>query len=279
MFRLFRTEVSKQVRRPRTWVALGFVTIVPIIIAIAVKASPPTLEAGRGGGPGGGGGRVFLVAATQSGLFMPVAALRVMSQFFLVVVICLFAGDAIASEAGWGNLRFLLTRPIARGRLLAAKLGVAALFGFTATALVAISGLLAGGLAFGFKAVSFPQVGVSQSVGSMLGHLALSVVLITWGLSGVAAFGFMISTMTDSSAGAIFGAVGLFIVTSILGAIDSLGSIRFGMPAYYLDSWSDLFRTGKFTDDMWRSVLLQVPYVLVFVGVAYWWFRRKDITS
>jgi len=276
MLRLLRTEIVKTLRRPRTWIALGFVTLVPIIIAIAIKASPPTLEGGRGGP---GGGRVYLVAATQSGLYMPIAALRIMSQFFLVVVICLFAGDAIASEAGWGNLRFLLTRPIARGRLLVAKLGVAALFGLIATLLVALAGLLVGGALFGFGNQTIPQLGVTQSTGALLGHLALSVLLITWGLSGVAAFGFMVSTMTDSSAGAIFGAVGLYLVTSILGAIDSIGSIRFGMPTYYLDSWSDLFRVGSMTDDMWRSIFAQVPYVIVFVGIAFWWFHRKDVTS
>ena len=30
---------------------------------------------------------------------------------------------------------------------------------------------------------------------------------------------------------------------------------------------------------MWRSILLQVPYVVVFLSVAWWWFRRKDIKS
>ena len=30
---------------------------------------------------------------------------------------------------------------------------------------------------------------------------------------------------------------------------------------------------------MARNVLVQIPYVVVFVGFAFWWFRRKDITS
>ena len=89
----------------------------------------------------------------------------------------------------------------------------------------------------------------------------------------------MLSTMMDNSAGAIMGAVGLYIVTSILGAIESLGSIRFGMPTYYLDSWAELFQGGAVTDDMWRSVLVQIPYVVAFLGIAFWWFRRKDINS
>ena len=272
MARLLRTELVKQIHRPRTWLALGFVTLVPVIIAVALNANPPS-------GDGPREGERFFELATQTGLMLPVAALRVMSRFFLVVVLCLFAGDAIASEAGWGNLRFVLTRPVGRGRLLTAKLAVATLFGLIATFLVAASGLIAGGISFGFEPLSIPFLGISQSVGTLLAHLGLAVVLIWWGLAGVVAFGFMISTMTDSPSGAIFAAVGLYIVTSILGAIYSLGAIRFAMPTYYFDAWSDLFLGKGFTDDMWRSVLVQIPYVLVFVGIAFWWFRRKDITS
>src|SRR3712207_8787735 len=46
-----------------------------------------------------------------------------MSPFFLVVVVGSFAGDAVAGEASWGTLRYLLVRPVPRGRLLRAKLG------------------------------------------------------------------------------------------------------------------------------------------------------------
>jgi len=272
MLRLIRTELTKQVFRPRTWVALGFLVIVPVIIAVALKLNPPDLS-GRGDGP-----RYFYLA-TQSGLFLPVAALRVTRGFFLVVVIAIFAGDAIASEAGWGNLRYLLVRPVGRGRLLTAKLIVAALFALLATALVAISGLVAGVIAFGWHPITIPFGGLSMSIGQILGNLGLAIILITWGLAAIVAFAFMLSTMTDSAAGAIFGAVGLYIVSLILGQISSLGSIRWGMPVAYYDSWTDLFIRNTFTDDMWRSILLQIPYVIVFCGIAWWWFHRKDIKS
>ena len=134
MFRLVRTEMYKQLRRPRTWVALGVVILIPIIITIALKTGPSD----GGGGPGDREDTLFRLA-TQSGLLVPAAALRVMSEFFLVVILCMFTGDAIASEAGWGNLRFLLTRPISRPRLLTAKLIVGASFGLLATALICSS--------------------------------------------------------------------------------------------------------------------------------------------
>lgn len=270
MLRLLRAELVKQARRPRTWVALAFVVIVPVIMTIALKTNPPE--------PGGDHERFFALA-TQTGLMVPVAALRLMSRFFLVVVLCLFAGDAVAAEAGWGNLRALLVRPVGRGRLLFAKLVTAIAFGLLATALVVIAGLVAGVIAFGWHPLELPLLGLSQSAGDLVANLGLSVLLVFWGLAGVLAFGFMLSTMTDSAAGAIFGAVGLYIVSTILDAIDSLGSIRYGLPVHYFDAWADLFTGNRFTDDMWRSALLQIPYVLVFCGIAWWWFHRKDIKS
>lgn len=281
--RLLKTELVKQIRRPRTWVALGFVSVVPIIVTIALKANPPSFE---------GGGDVeerFFFLSTQTGLIVPMASLLLMSRFFLVVVLCLFAGDAVASEASWGNLRFLLVRPVGRGRLLAAKLASAALFGLLATALVVVAGTIAGVIAFGWHPLDFEAAaggfagfvpdGLTQSPARLVYHLALATVVVTWGLSAILAFGFMLSTMTDSPAGAVFGAVGLYVVSTILDQIRSVGRIRYGLPTHYLDAWTSLFSENRWTDDMWRAVLLPIPYVVVLCGIAWWWFRRKDITS
>ncbi len=30
---------------------------------------------------------------------------------------------------------------------------------------------------------------------------------------------------------------------------------------------------------MVRGVLLQLPYVIVFGAIAFWWLRRKDVLS
>jgi len=40
---------------------------------------------------------------------------------------------------------------------------------------------------------------------------------------------------------AALSAVGLYIVSLILGEITSLGSIRYGLPVHYYDAWTDLF--------------------------------------
>ena len=64
-----------------------------------------------------GEGRLLFLAS-QTGLILPAFALRITSAFLLVIVVALFGGDAIAGEASWGNLRYMLMRPISRGRLV-----------------------------------------------------------------------------------------------------------------------------------------------------------------
>ncbi|HEY7438704.1 MAG TPA: ABC transporter permease [Acidimicrobiia bacterium] len=292
MLSLIGTELVKQVRRARTWVALGFVVFVPVLMTVILKLNPPSP------GPGGGQFRPFFLGSLQTGLLVPATSLFLMSRIFIVIVMALFVGDAVASEAAWGNLRFMLVRPITRGRLLAAKLVSAVLFASAAVLLVALAGLVVGVISFGWHPLDLARGGgfgggpppgfgafrgvtqqLTQSEGVLLWHTLLAVVLIAWGLAAVLAFGFMLSTMTDSPVGASFGAVGFFIVMGILDSIDSLGSIRHALPVDYYDAWTDLFMRNKWTADMTRSALLQVPYVIVFLGVAWWWFHRKDITS
>jgi ABC-2 type transport system permease protein len=272
MLALFRVEMAKQWRRPRTYIALGITVLIPVITAVAIKANPPSEAHGD---------EAFALLATHTGLFLPVAALRFMSRFLLVIVVVLFAGDSVASEASWGNLRNIMTRPISRNRFLTAKVEATAVLAFVATALIVVTGLIAGIIAFGWHPLELPFQGLSQSQSHILGNLAIASLYVLWSISGVAAFAFMLSTMTDAPAGAVFGGFGLYVVSQILDAITSLGSMRYAFPTHYLDAWADLFThpdQGP-TTDMLRGALLQIGYVLVFGGIAWYHFRRKDILS
>ena len=268
MIAVFRTEMAKQVRRPRTYVALGITVALPVIMAVALNANPPD----RGEAEG------LIRLATHTGLVLPAAALRFMSRFLLVVIVAVFAGDAVASEASWGNLRYLLIRPVRRSRLLAAKLATASLFAVIATVLIAATGLAAGTAFFGWHALDVAFV-FHQSSGQLLAHLGLATVYVAWSMAAVVTFGFLVSTMTDTPAGAIFAAVGLAVVSEILDSINAIGSIRNGFPTHYIDAWDSLYFRNHVSADMARGAFLQVGYVVVFCAVAWWWFRRKDIVS
>jgi len=262
-----RTELYKSTRRLRTYVAYAIVCLIPVIMTVALKLNPP-------GPPGDGGFLLFL--GSQSGLLIPAVALRFTSEFLLVIVVALFAGEAIAGEATWGNLRYLLMRPIPRGRLFSSKLIVATLCGWFAVVLVVLVGLIAGGIAFGFDP---PQFFFQQTTGDVLWHLALSVAYVCWILTTVIAFSYMIGVLTDSTFGASFAGVGLWMTWLILDQIEPLGSIRDTFPTHYSGDWSYMFTRDLVANSLWDGALISLGYIVVFIGFGAWWFRRKDVLS
>ena len=208
--------------------------------------------------------------ARQSGFVMPAAALLFMSRFLLVVVVAIFAGDAVAGEATWGNLRYTLVRPVGRARLLAAKLAMALgvrrdrdpahrRHGFGRRRPSRSAGIASTSTSRGFFSLH-------KSSAQLLADLGVASVYVAWGMTSIVAMALMVSTMTDSSNGAIGAGIGLFMTSEILNAIPQLGSIRNGFPTHYLDDWRALIVRQDSATGLLHGVLVQLPYVAVFLA-------------
>ncbi len=128
--RLFRSELRLMAGRRRNQAGLVVLAIVPVIMAIAVKMSSPD----EGQGPD------FLGSITSNGLFVPLAALSVEIGMFLPLAVAMVSGDAIAGEANIGTLRYLLTVPVGRARLLAVKYAALCVGALWAVLTVAVPG-------------------------------------------------------------------------------------------------------------------------------------------
>ena len=282
---MIAVEVVRQVRRRRTLLCFLFLVGLPVIAALANRSRNPSRTAEVGT-------RALFEVSTASGLNHALAALAFMSPFFLVIVVSFFAGDSVSGEASWGTLRYLLIRPVSRGRLLASKLAVVFGLALAATLAIALSGLVSGTAAFGWDGVVTP-FGPTMSVGESLLRLGFAVLAITWSLAGVISFAFLLSVVTDSPGAAITGGFGLMIVSTILDGLSSLDYLHPGLPTHYWGAWSRLFLElppsaapifgGSLPDTslrpMAQDALVQLVYGVAFVAAAAWWFRRKDVLS
>src|SRR6478672_8655792 len=182
--RLLRSELRLIAGRRRNQMGLLVLAAVPIVMAVAVKVSEPW----PGRGPD------FLSSITSNGLFVPLAALGVEIGMFLPLAIAMLAGDAVAGEANLGTLRYLLTVPVGRTRLLAVKyasLVVGALWG---VAVVTVAGALAGIALFGtgpMTTLSGTQIGFGEA----LWRVVLVALYVAAGLAALGAVGLFISTL------------------------------------------------------------------------------------
>jgi len=267
-WRLYRSELRLMLRRRRNLALLAVLAAVPVFIGVAVRISAPP----KGEGPD------FINQVTGNGLFLVFTALTVALPLFLPLVIGVVSGDAIAGEAGGGTLRYLLTVPVTRGRLLAVKtLGVAT---FTALAVlvVAVVGLILGGALFGLHHVTLLS-GDTVSIGNGLLRTAGVAAYVSVALFGLAAGGVFVSTLTENAIAAMATTIGLAVFSALLDAVPQLRRIHGVLLTHNWLGFGELLRGQVDRAALLRWSGLHLAYAAVFLSCAWARLTTKDVTS
>lgn len=265
---MYRVEVSRAMRRWRTWILAAVLAGVPTLFTIVLATTRPS----------GGEGPPMMGLAVRNGFFAAVVGLVITQTFLLPMAASMIAGDAIAGDASKGVLRYLLIRPVGRMRLVTAKYGAVMTVLALEVLVIVIVGIVVGGAMLGYS--TFPTVsGSTVSAGSAALRIigATSYVLI--GLAPIAAIGIFASTVTDSAPGAIGMTLGFFIVEQIVASIPNLSLLHPYMIGQYQLAIVDLFRAPVAWSGLTRGLALSVGYTAVFLSASLYWFRRKDIAS
>ena len=299
---MIAVELFKLVRRLRTWLAIGLICVLPLVVAIFIAvthlAPPP------------GQGSAFLSAVLDEGQLFPAAALALVLPVFLPVAVAVIAGDSIAGEASAGTLRYLLARPVGRTRLLVAKLLSVITFTLLAVVAVTVTSYATGVLILGpsrAAAVGTPPGGITGSIvpgagggpsaglqagagitslsGTPLTFLELvervlgAMAFITVSMLGVAAIALFLSTLTDSAIGAALGSLAALVASEILVTLNAASAVQPYLPTRYWLAWIDFFRQPIFWRNIDRGFAIQAVYAVVFLGAAWANFATRDVTS
>jgi ABC-2 type transport system permease protein len=281
-------ELVKLVRRPRSWVSIGLLCGLPVLVAVFVSvthlAPPP------------GQGPALLSAVLSSGSLYPAAALAIVLPIFLPVAVAVVAGDSIAGEASSGMLRYMLARPVGRTRLLTAKLVTLVVYVLMAVVLVAGTAYVTGTLLFGSQPPAAVTTGsgggltassvaaTSLSGGGLtpadvLIRTAGAIAFIGVSMLGVGAIALFLSTITDSALGAALGALAALITSEVLVTLNAASSVDPYLPTRYWLAWVDFFRQPILWRNIDRGFAVQAVYVAVFLAAAWAHFATKDVTS
>ena len=265
-------ELRAMLRRPRTWLVILLLDLLPTIVAVLLAATNV--------GPRPGQGPAFLSAVLGNGQLFPLAALAIVLPLFLPVAVAVVAGDSVAGEAQAGTLRYLLTRPVGRTRLLVAKLTSVAAFVLLAVVVVAGTGYLVGVNLLGRSTLAVSGVSGTVLTSEQIAvRTVIAVLYVTLSMLGVAAMGVFLSTLTDSPLAATIGALAFLIASSLLLTLDAADALAPYLPTRYWLAFVDLFRDPVPMRDLLRGVGLQAVYVTVLLSAAWANFATKDITS
>jgi ABC-2 type transport system permease protein len=264
-----RVELVRQLRRRRTVLTLGFLAVLPLLLWLAFRVGRDDRNRG---------GATLADLATASGLNFVVFTLFSTVSFLLVVVVALFFGDTVASEASWSSLRYLLAAPVPRGRLLRQKAVVAAVLSVFALVLLPAVAIAVGVVAYGAGDLISPT-GQSMAFLPAVSRLALVPGYLVLQLAWVAGLALLLSVSTDAPLGAVGGAVMVSILSQILETINALGDLRDYLPTRFNSAWADLLASPIDWTHLASGAFSGLAYATVF-GLAAWWrFAAKDITS
>jgi ABC-2 type transport system permease protein len=265
-------ELRKLVRRPRTWVSIFLLVLLPTIVALFLRGTHVA--------PRPGHGTAFLAEVLTDGDLFPAAALAIVLPVFLPIAVATIAGESIAGEAASGTLRYLLIRPVRRTTLLVAKLVAVMVYVLLAVVIVAVAGYVLGHLLFGPGTATTISGTTGTNPGQASAFRTIAAVLyVGWSMLGVASVALFLSTFTESSLAASLGAIAVLVASGVLQALDAARSIQPYLPTRYWLSFIDLFREPILWRNVERGVALQAVYVVVLLAAAWANFTTRDIKA
>ena len=267
--RFLRSELGLIFRRRRNLAGMLVLAAVPVLISIAVKVSAPDRESG---------GPDFFSSITENGLFVALASLTIEMGLFLPLAVAVISGDSIAGEANTGTLRYLLTVPVHRARLLGVKFLAIVVFSLIATLTVTVTGIVMGLALFGGGDMTLLS-GTQISFGEGLLKVLAATAYLAICFASLGAVGLFISTLTEQPIGATI-AVVIFSTASFI--LETIPQVSWLHPFLITHNWfafGDLFRDPIAWQGVQQGVYVAAAYMLVFWFAGWARFGAKDVTS
>jgi ABC-2 type transport system permease protein len=273
--RFFRNELRLVFFRRRNQLLLAVVVLFPLLIGIGLKLAAP--HGGGGGGPSSGGAAFFNQLA-GNGVFLTFIALSLLLILVLPVVMAVISGDSVAGEAGYGTLRYLLTVPAGRTRLLAVKYLAIVVWAVVATFIVSVVALLVGVILFPVGPVTLLS-GTTVSLGTGLVRVLFVTLYVCAAMAALGAIGLAVSTFTEHAIGAIAAVMILVVASEVVDQIPQFAPVAPYLPTHWWNSFDALLRTPVDTTTLWHGLLSFAIYAAVFCAIAWARFTSADVTS
>jgi ABC-2 type transport system permease protein len=296
--KLLQIEIYKISKRPRTYISFIALAVLIFLIQLALKAN--------------GAEFIDLLLSSQGDTFV-IPQKQILNGYFVCFIIlnmllihipllvALIAADQISGEAGMGTLRFMVGKPISRTQIILSKYCASVLYIIVMLIWMAALGLFFSNLLFGtndlFIGRQFDAVILSKT--DIMWRYLLAFLFATLGLSVIAALAIMLSVFSENSIGPIVTTTTVVIVCTIVQQLTVPifeNTVTPWLFTTHMLGWKGFFypQTLELIGDdngpvvngtierasaLHKSIAILFGYIILFLGIAIWRFKKKDILS
>jgi ABC-2 type transport system permease protein len=291
MYNLFKLELYKIFKRPRTYLSFAAITALIVIIQIGLlkdgKEYISFVLADLGNS--------FEINGNLcNGYFVCFCILQLL-LIHVPLLIALIAADMISGEANMGTLRLLLSKPITRTEFVLAKFAAASVYTLLLLIWVAILALFVSMAIFGTDDIFLVKnnYAVQISKDDIFWRYIGAFFFAALAMLTVAALAFFLSQFAENSIGPIVATMSIIIVFTIFStmSIPIFNKIKPYMFTTHMVAWKEFFDvkvnadnesivgTIQRPDKIINSALILIAHIVGFVGISVYSLKKKDILS
>ncbi|MDR0268327.1 ABC transporter permease [Paenibacillus sp.] len=260
-FNLVQNENMKIYRRVRTWVMLGILVVVNLLIPVLLSMADH-------------GGSISIWDSVVMGTSF---------TFFLCTIFSVIvAADSVAGEFSWGTIKLLLIRPWSRSKILLSKYVSVILFSLLCTLLLMAMSFLASSFFFSGNISGNTESGLFPHGANGFVYTLQYLLCQYVNLFITVAIAFMLSTVFRAGGLAIGLALFIMFAKGIFTAL--FNPERFAWAKYLFFTHMDL--SGYLQTDVGPggvslgfALAVLAVYYIVFMAVSWYVFSKRDIAA
>lgn len=291
MISLIRIELFKIFKKPRTYISFAAVLIIIWLIQLGFYAEGEKYL----GFSLQGMSESFLIEGKILNGFLVCFIILQTLLVHIPLLVALVAGDMVSGEANQGTLRMLLTRPISRSTLMICKFIAAVIYTIALLVWLAIWSLFFSVFIFGkgdmliMKSDVITQILASDALWRYFAAFCFA----TLAMITVTGLAFLLSVFASNSIGPIIATMAVVVLFTIIQTLDLplFNAVKPFLFTTHMLAWKGFFDVqmnaaneqiiGSIQDlpGILSSGAVLVIHILIFLGIAIFVFRRKDILT
>lgn len=274
-----QNEFVKTIRRPRSYIGFGIITFICLMLQAAFyqdgKEILSTVTA-----------QIDSIFSVQGNILNGNLICFIVLQTLIVqmpLLVAFVTGDTVSGETASGTIRFLLTRPASRIQILLAKWLAGLFYTLMLLLVLGIFALFVSRWIFGSgDLMSLNSEGLTIIRADDINWRWMGAFGIAFlSLSVVATYATLLSCLMDNSITPIVTVMATIIVFTIIGLFDipSFDVLKPFLFTTHMIAWRSLFEDPVPYSDILFSCGVLVFHLLAFLGLAIYFFNRKDISN